>query len=156
MSSNVFLGPTHIIEKSSSPPLRLATALMETAAGMAGILGASAASIAGAQSARRRKPDSFFIDEILRLRIDDSKAKPRGTDEDASLPLEHISLDQPLADRMNEVCIGGGPAVPAPMAGQLSPRSPRARQDLGHKNFPPLFPTLPPSLPFANPFPARR
>src|SRR5258707_1935123 len=130
MSSHVFLGPTPIIEKSSSPPLRLATALLETAAGMAGILGASAASIAAAQSARRRKPDSFFIDEILRLRIDDSKAKPRGTDEDASLPLEHISLDQPLADRMNEVCIGGRLAVRAHMAGNLSAMIRRVHQDV--------------------------
>src|ERR1700730_16783110 len=79
MSSQVFLGPTPIIEKSSSPPLRLATALLETAAGMAGILAGSAASMMAAQSASRIKPDSFFIDEILRLRIDDSKAKPRGT-----------------------------------------------------------------------------
>src|SRR5258708_24805628 len=133
MSSHVCVGPTPIIEKSSSPPLRLATALMETAAGMAGILGASAASIAGAQSARRRKPDSFFIDEILRLRIDDSKAKPRGTDEDASLPLEHISLDQPLADRMNEVCIGGRLALRAHMAGKLFPLIHRVHQGVRQK-----------------------
>src|SRR4030081_2092046 len=73
MSSQVFLGPTPIIEKSWRPPLRLATALLETAAGMAGILPASAASMMAAQSANRRKPDSFFIDEILRLHINDGK-----------------------------------------------------------------------------------
>src|SRR5260370_34066727 len=142
MSAHVFLWQTPIIEKSSSPPLRLATALLEPAAGMAGILGASAASIAAAQSARRRTPDSFFIDEILRLRIDDSKAKPRGTDEDASLPLEHISLDQPLADRMNEVCIGGRLAVRAPMAGNLFAMILRANQNVCPKIFYPVCPKL--------------
>src|SRR5258708_37796016 len=73
MSSQVFLGPTPIIEKSWSPPLRLATPLLETAAGMAGILDASAASMMAAQSARTRKLHSFFIEEMLRLRIDDGK-----------------------------------------------------------------------------------
>ncbi len=101
--------------------MRLATALLETAAGMAGILGASAASMMAAQSARRRKPDSFFIDEILRLRIDDGKVKRRGTDADASLPLEHlISVDQLLAYGMDEVCVGGCLAVGAHLAGNLS------------------------------------
>src|ERR1700732_49939 len=90
MSSHVFLGPTPIIEKSWSPPLRLATALPETAAGMAGILGASVASMKAAQSARRRKPDSFFIDEILRLRADDGKATPARKDGDARFLLESI------------------------------------------------------------------
>src|ERR1700730_5482981 len=118
MSSQVFLGPTPIIEKSSSPPLRLATALLETAAGMAGIL-ASAASMMAAQSARTRKPDSFFIDEILRLRIDEGKAEPRRARRPVVIR-EDSSLDQSLADGMNEVCISGRLAARAHLAGDLA------------------------------------
>src|ERR1700751_3934915 len=66
MSSQVFLGPTPIIEKSSSPPLRLATALLETAAGIGGTLEASAASRFTAPSTRHRAGDIGLILQILR------------------------------------------------------------------------------------------
>src|SRR5207245_6341900 len=68
MSSHVFRGPTPIMEKSCRPFFRLATALLETAAGMGGILGSPAASSRNADSASSRKTETFLIIEILRLR----------------------------------------------------------------------------------------
>src|SRR5579864_7044680 len=56
-----------IMEKSWVPPLRPATALLETAAGMLGILASPAASSIAANRARQKEPDNFFIAEILRL-----------------------------------------------------------------------------------------
>jgi hypothetical protein len=53
------------MEKSRNPPLRLATALLETAAGMGGNFGSSAAIEVKAQSTRRKNMESFFIPEIL-------------------------------------------------------------------------------------------
>src|ERR1017187_3900660 len=52
-------------EKSSKPPLRLATALLETAAGIDGNFGSSCPRTLAAQSTRREKAESFFIAEIL-------------------------------------------------------------------------------------------
>src|SRR2546427_13099860 len=68
MSSHVFRGPTPIMEKSCRPFFRLATALLETAAGIGGILGSPAASSRNADSASSRKTETFLIIEILRLR----------------------------------------------------------------------------------------
>src|SRR3989442_1431513 len=73
MSSQVFRGPTPIMENNCIPPFKLATALLETAAGMGGILGSSAASRRTAPRVRRRKASDFFIAEILRLREDVGK-----------------------------------------------------------------------------------
>src|SRR5437660_6474052 len=73
MSSQLFLGPTPISENNWRPPFRLATALLETAAGIGGILGSPAAKSRMATSASRRTDDNFFIAEILRLRRSDGK-----------------------------------------------------------------------------------
>src|SRR5262249_19642293 len=59
--------PMPIIENSSTPPFRLATALPETAAGMDGTRGVSAASSKMAQMTENRVKQSFLIAEILRL-----------------------------------------------------------------------------------------
>src|ERR1017187_10680323 len=65
MSSQVFRGRPPIMENVSRPPLRLATALAETAAGMGGIFFSSAPSTVAAQSIRAIKTGNFFIAEIL-------------------------------------------------------------------------------------------
>src|SRR5437660_5337103 len=77
MSSQGFLGAAPIMEGSSIPPFRLATALLETAAGMAGILRSSEASRRAANKARKRKADTFFIAGILRLPAELGKIEPR-------------------------------------------------------------------------------
>src|SRR5215470_9852379 len=71
-SFHTFFGPIPMIEKSSRPPLVLATALPETAAGMLGIFGSSADS--GPRHTANTKNESnkkewivFFIAESVRL-----------------------------------------------------------------------------------------
>src|SRR5580692_2764459 len=65
-SSQVLRGPSPMMENSSKPPLRLATALPETGTGMAGNLGSpDAPRRIAAPSTSRTKADSFFIPEIL-------------------------------------------------------------------------------------------
>src|ERR1700716_2658552 len=79
MSSQVFLGPTPISEKSSSPFFKLATALLDTAAGIDGSLGSFAPKTTAAQSNSVKKPKSFFIAEILRLHASLGKERSAGS-----------------------------------------------------------------------------
>src|ERR1700680_289247 len=64
-SSQVFRGPTPIMENNSRPSLRLATALPETAAGMGGSFFSSAPSTVAAQNIKTIRNGDFFIAEIL-------------------------------------------------------------------------------------------
>src|ERR1700680_2000191 len=79
MSSQAFLGPTPIRQKSSSPFLQLATALLDTAAGIDGSLGSFAPSTTAAQSNSIKKPKNFFIGEILRVRGSEGKDQSAGS-----------------------------------------------------------------------------
>src|SRR4029077_495644 len=79
MSSQVFLGPTPISEKSSSPFFKLATALLDTAAGIDGTLGSFAPSTAAAPSNSIKKPENFFIGEILRVHGSEGKGRSAGS-----------------------------------------------------------------------------
>src|ERR1700674_3195044 len=79
MSSQAFLGPTPISEKSSSPFFKLATALLDTAAGIDGSLGSFAPSTTAAQSNSIKKPKNFFIGEILRVRGSEGKDRSAGS-----------------------------------------------------------------------------
>src|SRR5216683_1908775 len=78
MSSQAFWGPTPISEKSSSPFFKLATALLDTAAGIDGSLGSFAPSTTAAQSSIK-KPKNFFIAEILRVHGSESKDRSAGS-----------------------------------------------------------------------------
>src|ERR1700682_3686250 len=101
MSSHVFLGPTPISENSCVPPFKLATALLETAAGMEGILDPSAPNKTTAQIAGRRAKHNFFIAEILR---------PHGEGgQNTSLRRRPsvFLLDQSLPHPVNKVRVGG-------------------------------------------------
>ena len=77
MSSQVFLGPTPIREKICNPPFKLATALLETAAGIEGTFGSAAPNNNMAHetsnAASANNEDHFFIVEILRLCAQDGK-----------------------------------------------------------------------------------
>src|SRR5208283_571045 len=81
-SSQVFLGPTPIKEKRSKPPLRLAVALLETAAGMEGNSGSSPARAEAAQSnraaARLRKHRGFIAEILLQIRGPGFRGRDRG------------------------------------------------------------------------------
>src|SRR6266853_4669888 len=79
MSSQAFWGPTPISEKSSSPFFKLATALLETAAGIDGSLGSFAPSTTAATSNSIKKPTNFFIAEILRVHGSESKDRSAGS-----------------------------------------------------------------------------
>src|SRR5258708_39791567 len=79
MSSQAFLGRTPIREKSSSPFFKLATALLDTAAGIDGSLGSFAPNTTTAQSNSIKKPKNFFIAEILRLHASEGKDRSAGS-----------------------------------------------------------------------------
>src|ERR1700719_4442521 len=79
MSSQAFLGPTPISEKSSSPFFKLATALPDTAAGIDGSLGSFAPSTTDAQSNSIKKSKNFFIAEILRVHGSEGKDRSAGS-----------------------------------------------------------------------------
>src|ERR1700732_3077869 len=78
MSSQSFLGPTPISEKSSSPFFKLATALLDTAAGIDGSLGSLAPSTTAAQSSSIKKKKGFLIAEILRVHGSEGKDRSAG------------------------------------------------------------------------------
>src|SRR6266853_5823744 len=79
MSSQAFWGPTPISEKSSSPFFKLATALLDTAAGIDGSLGSFAPGTTDAQSNSIKKPKNFFIAEILRVHGSQGKDRSAGS-----------------------------------------------------------------------------
>src|SRR6202023_2115765 len=79
MSSQAFWGPTPMSEKNSSPFFKLATALLDTAAGIDGSLGSFAPSTTAAQSNSIKKPKNFFIGEILRVHGSEGKDRSAGS-----------------------------------------------------------------------------
>src|SRR5882762_1183434 len=70
---------TPVSEKSSSPFFKLATALLDTAAGIDGSLGSFAPSTTAAQSNSIKKPKNFFIGEILRVHGSEGKDRSSGS-----------------------------------------------------------------------------
>src|ERR1700680_4130891 len=79
MSTQAFWGPTPMSKKSSSPFFRLATALLDTAAGIDGSLGSFAPRTTAAQSNSIKKPKNFFIGEILRVHGSEGKGRSSGS-----------------------------------------------------------------------------
>src|ERR1700733_4378660 len=140
MSSQLFLGPTPIMENSSKPPLRLATALPETAPGMEGNLGSSAAPRrVAAPSTRRKKANHCFIPEIL-PHIDGEKLVVWSAEgHDIRLLRNSCQLmgllNQTLTYGVNEVGVYGRPATGTNMDGDLSAMIGGVHQDVSQNVF---------------------